>query len=535
LIARASVLSALFVTAACQTQLVEPAASGPTEAVRVDVIDQVLHGDQALEVLFAPDEDPLVAEAALIQAVIDERRADPTVYDEGQNPYRIRYAVYNLRNADIVDGLVEARSAGIDVQVLMDDGQLDPARDWNWADDFLVEQGWSYAPDHRDLSLEERLETEFLGIGGSGLMHLKLRIFESPTRRLVATGSMNPGDNAAFNDETWHLIRDAALVDAYMQAYDELLLDVDFANTWDHSAGANVLFSPHGSGPAAGDRILQWLSEEDEQILLMVYSLRDLSSKERSETLVDILAERVAAGVPVVLVTDRKQSDAWGDTTEDELRDVGVTVYEATNDASEFTAMHHKVAVLGLTDIRVVTDAANWSSSGLGSSRSSAKNVESSLFIESWYDDGHLGRRYLSQAMKVLGTYADQSPDDGEPSFDKLSQELLAHPDWPTQPVVFVAHDTHTVWGESARVVGGHEALGTWGLTGPGLYLGTDGDSYPTWMGKAVDLPIGATIPWKLTTSDGLTVRWESGADRQLFVGSEPFVTGDTLVEATWR
>ncbi len=257
---RFSLFLPVFLVAACQTQLVEPTYDSDDDgAVRVDVVDQALHGDQALEVLFAPDDAPLDVEVALIRAVADERRADPVTYDAA-NPYRIRYAVYNLRNTDIVDALIDARSAGVEVQVLIDDGQLDPERDWNWADEFLVEQGWSFEPDHRDLDEEARRTTELVGIGGSGLMHLKLRLFESPTRRLAASGSMNPGDNAVYNDETWHLIRDPSLVNAYAAAYDELLYDRGFVNTWDEAAGANVLFTPHVAGPGAGDRILQWLS-----------------------------------------------------------------------------------------------------------------------------------------------------------------------------------------------------------------------------------------------------------------------------------
>jgi len=531
---RFSVFLPVFLVAACQTQLVEPTSSVDVDAGRVDVVDQALHGEQPLEVLFAPDDAPLDVEVALIRAVTDERRADSVAYD-GVNPYRIRYAVYNLRNADIVDALNDARSAGVDVQVLIEDGQLDPARDWNWADEFLVEQGWSFEPDHRDLDEEARRTTELVGIGGSGLMHLKLRLFESPTRRLAASGSMNPGDNAVFNDETWHLIRDPSLVDAYAAAYDELLYDKGFVNTWNASAGANVLFTPHVDGPAAGDRILQWLSEEDEQILLMVYSLRDLSSPEHADSLVDILADRVKAGVPVVLVTDRKQSDAWGDTTEDRLRDVGVRVYEATNGTTEFTAMHHKVAVLGRTDVRVITDAANWSSSGLGSASSPARNVESSLFIESSYDGGHLGRRYLAQTLQVLERYAEQSIDDGEAAFADLGPELWSHAEWPQQPVQFVAHEAHTAWGESIRVVGGHDALDGWGLTGGGVPLATDADSYPTWTGGDRSLPVGQRIPWKLVAEQGGMLRWETGDDRVLRVAPEPFTTGTQEITATWR
>ncbi len=535
---RATVLSHVVpllaaVLAACNTTYVEPATSGP-EAERIDIVESALTSSRPVEVLFPPDDTPIDVEVALIRSIIDERRADPASYDVESNPYRIRYAVYNLRNADVVGALVEARDAGVAVQVLLDDDQLDPARDWNWADDFLIDVGFSFAPDHRDLSDAERADTEVIGIGGSGLMHLKLRYFASPSRELVVTGSMNPGDNAIFNDETWHLIREPSLVAAYAQAYDELLFQKGFHNTWDDASGANVLFTPTAEGPEAGARILQWLAEEDEQILLMVYTLRDITSPDHKDSLVEVLADRVAAGVPVILVTDRKQSDSWGDTTEDELRAVGVRVYEATNPASEFCAMHHKVAVLGKTDIRVITDAANWTSSGLGSDRYAAKNVESSLFFEPSYDGGHLGRRYLAQTLRVIERYADQSLGDGEAPFVDLAPILWEQADWPQQQVTFHAYESYTAWGESIRVVGGHSALGMWGLESGGVQLTTDAGSYPTWKGEAW-LPVGMSAGWKLVAEQDGAMRWESGDNRPLLVAPDAFGTGGQDVEGTWR
>ncbi|MEQ1572382.1 MAG: hypothetical protein ABMA64_42570, partial [Myxococcota bacterium] len=53
--------------------------------------------------------------------------------------------------------LADARDDGVAVQILMDADQLDPARDWNWADDYLRdERGFSFAEDHRALSEAER-------------------------------------------------------------------------------------------------------------------------------------------------------------------------------------------------------------------------------------------------------------------------------------------------------------------------------------------------------------------------------------------
>ena len=520
--------------AGCGPELAPPELAS-AEVERADPIESALWGDRQLEALFTPDDDPIEVEVALIRSIIDERASDPATYTFADNPYRVRYAVYNLRNADVVDALVDARDAGVAVQVLLEDSQLDPARDWNWADDHLVASGFGFAPDHRDLSEEARRTTELIGIGGSGLMHLKLRLFQSPTRHLAVSGSMNPGDNAVNNDETWHLVRHPELVSLYADGYDRLLLEQGFHNAWSDERGANVLFTPTDEGPEAGDRILQWVAEEDEQILLMVYSLRDITSPERTDSLVAILADRVAAGVPVILVTDRKQSDSWGDTTEDRLRDVGVRVYEATNEAGEFNAMHHKVAILGRTDVRVITDAANWSTSGLGSARTRAKNVESSLFIEPSFDGGHLGRRYLAQALRVLERYAAQSADDGEAPFADLAPLLWEHPDWPRQPVTFYAHEARTIWGEQIRVLGDDPELGMWGKEGAGVALSTDASIYPSWTGGPAFLPVGRPVEYKLVAEQSGGIRWENGDNRSFTVLAPPFGDGELIVESPWR
>jgi hypothetical protein len=162
--------------------------------------------------------------------------------------------------------------------------------------------------------------------------------------------------------------------------------------------------------------------------------------------------------------------------------------------------------------------------------------VESSLFIESWYDGGHLGHRYLAQTLRVLERYAPQSADDGEADFASLGPLLWERHDWPQQAVSFVAHDAHTAWGETIRVVGGHKVLGWWGQEGLGVPLGTDAGSYPSWAGGEVALPLGTVVPWKLVAEEQGALRWEAGDDRALFVAPAAFAPdAPTASEATWR
>jgi hypothetical protein len=468
--------------------------------------------DVELSVWFAPDEDLLPIELAEIDRVRLARLADPSAPADA---YAIRYAVYNLRHEAIAQGLVDARNAGVSVQVLIDADQLDPARDWNWADEFLTLNGFSFAPDHRTLLTSAAADTNLIGIAGTGLMHLKTRIFRTPDATRVLTGSHNPGEDAMTNDEALHLVREPAVVAAYERAFDATRADLDYDNVWVDGAPVNALFSPSKSGPRAVNRLFDWISEENEQILILAYSLRDLTAPDHEGTLLDLLGAKVASGVPVVLVTDRKQSDpeAFGDSTEDRLRERGVRVYEVSNTTTEFTAMHHKSVILGRSSIRVISDAANFTAAGFGNAARKATNQESTLFLDAHLDDGRVGRRYLGQAMRVLGRYAWQAEAEGEAPYDELAAELTSLPGWPVVPVHF-AVEAQTSLGEQLHATGDLPALGQWGAAGWGVPLVTDEASYPVWAADPVDLPVGARFTWKYTAVDGSNVRWEAGDDR---------------------
>jgi len=505
--------------------------------------------DRPLEVLFPPDDPVVTLELKLIDEVIQARKADQTSPTaEGQNPYRIRYAVYNLRNASIIQRLGDAEAEGVDVQVLTESDQLAPDRTWNQADEILVARGFELVLDHRQLTPQTCVSADLIGVKDSGLMHLKTRIFETPAGRRVLSGSMNPGDNAVANEETLHLINDPTLTARYAMAYDAVLHDQNIPNVWDDTAAVNVLFTPVSTGPRAATHLLQWLEAEQEQILLMVFSLREVSAPGVNRSLTQILADKAAAGVPVYMITDRMQSDGvdndgnplyYNDKTEDRLRAAGVHVYEATNRNTPFTAMHHKVAVLGRTNIRVITDAANWTRAALGNSTKRADNVESVLFIDSSRLDGNrTGRRYLAQWVRVLERYAHQSLADGEAPAAQVIGTLMALPGWPGQAVTFTAHDAHTSWGETVRVRGDHAALGQWGALHPGIALATFASTYPTWTGgSAVVLPLGTPFEWKLTASAASgPARWEAGPNRQHRAAPLPLIPTDPLMlHGTWR
>ncbi len=548
----------------CSTKVFEPSAPGQEGfvegpplargAFKADGLSSDLKAYAALpagadldgqfHALFSPDDPVATVETTFIDRVRKARLADSKDYAEGQNPYRIRYAVYNLRNERITGRLVAAHKAGVDVQILLESDQLDPARTWNTMDEHLVQQGFELARDHRKLDAAGRRSADLVGIKASGLMHLKARIFQTPAWSAVLSGSLNPGDHAMANEETLHLIRETRLVARYAAAYEAVLEGRKLTNQWDSGRAVNVMFTPVSKGPRAVTRVLRWIQQEQEQILLMVFSLRDVTAPGVTSSLVDILAAKVAAGVPVFVITDRKQSDGvdasgkqitYNDNTEDRLRKAGVHVYEAVNDATPYTAMHHKVAVLGRTKIRVITDAANWTKAGLGSSSRKARNVESVLFIDG---DGRSGQRYLAQWMRVLRRYAHQGAMDGEPDAAWVYEQLSKKPGWPVQGLTFTAHQVHTAYGERAWVRGDHEALGAWGDGHRGVSLDTTSATYPTWStDKAAQLPLGAALQWKLVAGyPKAKVRWERGNNRRALAGP-PALSKDRELRlvGTWR
>jgi len=508
--------------------------------------------EQALEVFFTPDDPAVTLELSWIDRVVQARQADEKDYAEGDNPYRIRYAVYNLSHSGIAGRLIQAERAGVDVQVLIEADQLD--KPWSRTTATFANGDLDVVKDYRGVGQDDLASADLVGIKEKGLMHLKLRLFETPDEAALLTGSYNPNQSAGANEENLHVIRDATLIERYGEAFDAVLHARPFDNTWDDDAAVNVVFTPEGDGVRSAERILDWLESEQEQILLMVFSLRNVTAPDGTRrSLVGVLKQKVEEGVPVYVITDRKQADGvdlegnrlfWDDWTDDKLRDVGVTVYEAINDASSFfgtpypySAMHHKVAVLGLTRMRVIADAANWTVSALGSWKKPARNVESTLFIDSAkLDDNATGRRYLAQWLKVLERYAHQSVrQDGEEPPDGVVQRLRSAVDWPTQQVTFSA-EAHTEMGEMVWVVGDHDALGRWGQAHPGVPLTTTADTYPVWYSNApVVLPLDQRFEWKLVIRNGAgEARWEGGGNRTQ--AALPAVcSGQTETWGAWR
>ena len=494
--------------------------------------DGVVHNERAwaalpdwqqpvrLETLFAPDDPTVSLELHLIDQVIEAKKKAQN--DEGI--YRIRYAVYNLTSTTISSRLIAAHRAGVDVQVLIEDDQLSPDRPWLDLDERFIEAGLRVEPRSHRVKEEELNHVHLLGVSGHGLMHLKLRLYETPSSKALLTGSYNPNTTSSLNEESLHYSEDPSLIDRYSRAYYSLLYDYPIYNEWDEEAPVNVLFTP-SSDYRAVDQIFRWIEEEKDQILLMMFSLRDLTAPSSSETLVELLGRKVREGVNVSVITDRKQSDGFNgygeavyddDQTDDKLRAVGIPVYEVINPATPFTAMHHKVAILGRERLRVISGAGNWTRSGLGSFDRPARNVESILFIDSdRLDQNYTGDRYLGQWIRVLRRYGHQSVDRHEESaVEPFISSLINHPNWPEASVRFEVRDLVTYGGEEVGIGGSIPALGSWSTQ---LLQWLDQDEHVphSWKLEHVWIPVGARVEWKVALRDEMGVtKWEDGYNR---------------------
>ena len=489
---------------------------------------------KTIETHFAPYDDPIEQDLALIREIIDARKADPNTYADGANPFSIKYGVYNLRNPAVIGLLAEAHKAGVDVQILIEDHQLDPKKTWNTADEFLIEQGFEFSDTHHGLTEAQKKELDFIGIEGSGLMHLKTRIFSRPDPETgasiekVLTGSMNPGDSAPNNDETLHLISEPRLVERYKSKYQSVLDGTKLKNVWDDGAATNVLFTPSAGGPHPADQILQLIDAEQEAIFISVFTLRNITSKKQQGSLLSKLKAAKARGVEVVVVTDRKMSDGidssgqpngWDDHTEEKLQAAGIPVFECTNEAGPYNAMHSKSAIFGLSEPKIVTDCGNWTKAALGSKSKKAKNDESYLFIDSnKLDGGATGLRYLSNFLYLIRKDDKQQPAT-TPRAEALIGALMKHPSWPKVKVSFDAV-AKTHWGQSVYITGDHPALGTWTKDGPGIKLNTTGGRYPTWASDtSIELPFGLSLEFKVVKRDEKgRVEWQGGANQLLVV-----------------
>ena len=504
-----------------------------------------------LEAYFTPVDAAAKAELALLDTVIHARKSDSTNYAPSENPYRIQYAVYNLRSKAIIHKLFEAVKAGVEVKVLIEGKQIAPDKPWNKVDDMFEDAGLDVVYDDRTVDLPERKAASLVGIMSNHLMHLKARIFDyrdpqtGEQKSMVLSGSMNPGDGATTNDENINLIREKRVVDLYKQKFDDVLEHKRTENQFDPNAGINVLFTPCKKGPRPIEKLFEWIDAEQELIALSVFDLKNIVDPASKKNLVEKLAEAKARGVKVFAITDRKKSDgrnAAGERVrmyghfasnhwlDEDLEKEGIPVYEFSNEVTKFSAMHPKAAVFGLKNMKVISGAGNWTRASIGSGNKRGRNEESFIFIDSAkLDENRTGRRYLANCLHLLRKYDGQDPDH-QPA-EELIADLQKMKNWPAVNVEVGSLVPPDYDGE-AFLVGDHPALaGTAGE--PGLRVNGLSGPLAARLQPELKLPFGTEVHYRLTDPGGDSLSGHAAGATLLMVPKGdapifPVAPGDT-------
>jgi len=412
----------------------------------------------------------LQTDLVLLQKVIAAAKAAKaagTMSTEIPGPnsdFVILFCVYNLLDYTYLNPLVDAFNAGVFVQVLMDDGNVQ--KPYVPTLKFFQKSGLN-VPDikatQKTLTPAQKASLNLVPIKEGGLMHMKLRYFRwrdqssKAVEEAVVSGSFNPENTAAGNDDTLMVINGqtdggAAVIARYKDAFNATLEYPSqeasaMENDYDRTKPVNLMYSratpPSSKAPPTTklalvrDVILELVKTETNAIFLSVYALRDLQSHSGSSLVEELCKASTDRGVAVAVVTDKGQSDgeagfSGGDNTVTGLRLVkcGIPVFKAQSYTSTYSAFHHKNALFGLGGATgatgatsastndannrcvVVTDTANWSEASMGngsSTRAVPHNAETTVIIDSAaLDGGATGLRFLSNFLQSLRKYAYQ-------------------------------------------------------------------------------------------------------------------------------
>lgn len=132
--------------------------TSPTHTTSVEIDPQVV---------FAPFDDPGLLIINRIHELIERKLAQPN------RRVTLHAAVFNINDDEIIDAVIQAHQAGVEVRLLMDGRKFRPGYHWYHGDDRLLAAG-----------------VPLMGIryAGRGAMHNKFILFDGES---VATGSMN--------------------------------------------------------------------------------------------------------------------------------------------------------------------------------------------------------------------------------------------------------------------------------------------------------------------------------------------------------
>ena len=195
-------------------------------------------------------------------------------------------------------------------------------------------------------------------------------------------------------------------------------------NVWNPDQAINVLFTPAKSGPRPIEKLFEWIDQEQEQILINVFDMKDIIDPASKKKLTEKLIEAKDRGVDVVVVTDRKKSDgrdAQGNRVEmyghfasnswvdEDLERAGIPVYDFRMSPVSTTQSTARPPSLVDRKRRCSPEQVTGRGS-IGSGNKRARNEESFIFVDSGRLDGNrTGRRYMSNFLYLLRHYDHQT------------------------------------------------------------------------------------------------------------------------------
>ena len=428
------------------------------------------------EIYFAPFDDPGLVVVREINRVIEAQLDSP-----GER-HTIHAAIFNINDPRIVDRLIAAHDAGVEVRLLTESTKLRPSSYWQTEDDRLLAAG-----------------VPLLGIRrrGSGAMHAKFALFDG---RRIATGSFNwePG-SSADNHENLLLTDAPDLVGAYARRFETLAAQPQQSRQFAHDSNEAV-----SVGFAPDEAIYRTTGElidaARHSIYVAMFTCKDVEYTEWGEqtSLFRKLGAAVQRGVEVIVITDfgiAEASEYYGRISDDDpmdewLESLGVHVVRADNRFGPYASMHHKFAVI---DGRVVvTGAFNWYYDA------AYLNDEDQLVMR----DPVLAADYAGEIVDLLRRYDPDSVAD----------------EWPRTSIQFEVEHRQTRPGDTAVIVGDLPELGGWD---PARGQEMDPSAWPIWK-TSIELPAGVRFEYKVATAhpDG-TFSWQHGDNHTLRVPTD--------------
>jgi phosphatidylserine/phosphatidylglycerophosphate/cardiolipin synthase-like enzyme len=379
----------------------------------------------------------------------------------------VHIAQYNIRNERMFQKLLALRGRGVEVKIVIDGkNSLNP---WNTLDDAMEAAGLD-------------VRRHYPGGARHAIMHHKFCVIDGVT---VLTGSYNWNHTAQIsNQESMLLIRSPSVAMAYEEEFQELVgRRSEGTNRFTSSERLKVYFCPE-------DKPARYIAGEirgaKRSICVAMFTFTYSS-------LADELIAAARRGVRVEVMMERKQ--AGNSRVDERLAAAGVKVVVGANRTTQYSAMHHKHAVIdGKT---VIVGAANWTNVGL------KKSNEDVIILR----DPSVAHRFLADFAALMKRF-DPSYKAG--TYGDFTCYLA--------PVNFLAVHDLTYWGDTVCVVGNIPELGKWNPA-RAVPLRTSDDCFPVWGGM-IQVPPGMRFEYKYITKTAWgTIYWEHGENR-VFIAS---------------